>query len=72
MTSCLYDLRQWEDFFAYPGNALLQKLDDRITSGDAMGTARMVQQISAVISSRSYRGNGDWEATIRRTWSPRS
>ena len=62
VAACLSDLRQWEDFFAYPGGALLRKLDDRIASGDAMGTARLIQQISAAISSHSYRGNvGDWE-----------
>ena len=63
VTSCLSELRHWEDFFAYPGGALLQKLDDRIASGDAMGTARLIHQISAAISSHSYRDNvGDWEA----------
>jgi len=62
VTSCLSDLRPWEDFFAYPGGVLLQKVDDRIASGDAMGTARLIHQISAAISSRSYRENvGDWE-----------
>jgi arginine decarboxylase len=62
VASCLSDLRPWEDFFAYPGGALLHKVDDRISSGDAMGAARLIQQISAAISSRSYRGHlGDWE-----------
>jgi arginine decarboxylase len=63
VTACLTDLRQWEDFFAYPGVALLRKTEERIASGDATGTARLVQQIFAAISSHSYRGNpADWEA----------
>ena len=33
------DLRQWENFFAYPGPALLKKIEDRITQGVAAGTA---------------------------------
>ncbi len=62
VASRLADLRQWEDFFAYPGGALLRRLDERIASSDAMGTARLIQRISAAISSHSYRGNvGDWE-----------
>src|SRR5207253_904074 len=35
------ELRQWEDFFAYPGEALLRTLGERITSGDATGTAHL-------------------------------
>jgi len=63
VAACLAELRQWEDFFAYPGGALLRKVDDRIASGDATGTARLIQQIGAAVSSHSYRGNaGDWEA----------
>ncbi len=40
------ELRQWEDFFAYPGQALLKLLEERIASSDAVGTARLVQSIS--------------------------
>ena len=60
---CLAELRQWEDFFAYPGEALLRAVDDRVAAGDAAGTARLVQQISMALISRSYRDNAsDWEA----------
>src|SRR5215813_5545206 len=63
VASCLSELRQWEDFFAYPGIAMLRKVEDRISDGDATGTARLIQQISAALSSHSYRDNGsDWEA----------
>ena len=63
VAGCLAELRQWEEFFAYPGTALLRKVDERIASSDAMGAARLIQQISAAVSSHSYRGNvGDWES----------
>ncbi len=56
------ELRQWEDFFAYPGPVLLRTLDERIASGDATGTARLVQSISAALLTHSFRTNlADWE-----------
>jgi arginine decarboxylase len=56
------EIRQWEDFFAYPGAVLLRTLDERIASGDAAGTARLVQSISAALLTHSYRTNlADWE-----------
>jgi arginine decarboxylase len=56
------DLRQWEDFFAYPGSVLLKTLQERIDSNDATGTARLAQSISAALLTHSYRTNaGDWE-----------
>src|SRR5437867_2669306 len=44
VAACLSDLKQWEDFFAYPGATLLRKVDDRIASGDAMGAARLTSR----------------------------
>ena len=62
VTACLTELRQWEDFFAYPGAFLLRKVDERIASSDALGAARLVRQISSALVSHSYRGNlSDWE-----------
>src|SRR5438874_8178685 len=56
------ELRQWEDFFAYPGEALLRTLGERITSGDATGTAHLAQSISTALLTHSYRTNlADWE-----------
>ena len=56
------DLRQWENFFAYPGPALLKTVEDRITQGDAAGTTRLIQSISAALLTHSYRTNAaDWE-----------
>jgi len=56
------ELRQWEDFFAFPGPALLKTLEERIASGDASGTARLAQSISTALLTHSYRTNpGDWE-----------
>ena len=56
------ELRQWEDFFAYPGEALLRTLGERITSGDATGTAHLSQSISTALLTRSYRTSlTDWE-----------
>ncbi len=58
-----HELRQWEDFFAYPGQALLNLLDERITSSDAVGAARLVQSISTALVTHSYRSNvQDWES----------
>src|SRR5215471_2780170 len=56
------ELRQWEDFFAYPGGALLGTLGERISSGDATGTAHLAQSISTALLTHSYRTNlADWE-----------
>jgi arginine decarboxylase len=38
VSTSLQELRQWEDFFAYPGPTLIRTLEERITSGDATGT----------------------------------
>jgi len=57
------ELRHWEDFFAYPGQALLRTLEERIASGDATGTARLTQAISTALLTHSYRSNlSDWES----------
>jgi arginine decarboxylase len=57
------ELRQWEDFFAYPGPALLAMLDQRIASGEAASAARHVQSISSALLTHSYRTNlADWES----------
>jgi arginine decarboxylase len=57
------ELRQWEDFFAYPGQKLLASLEERIGSGDAAGTARLVQSIGNALLTHSYRTNvTDWES----------
>ena len=37
------ELREWEDYFAYPGLNLLATLKERITSGDAVGTTRLLR-----------------------------
>jgi arginine decarboxylase len=62
VSASLQELRQWEDFFAYPGHALLKALSERIEAGDAMGTVRLAQTISAALLTHSYRNNlSDWE-----------
>jgi arginine decarboxylase len=62
VSTSLAELRQWEDFFAYPGRALLRTLDERIAAGDASGTSRLVQSISTSLLTHSYRNNtADWE-----------
>jgi len=56
------ELKQWEDFFAYPGPVMLRTLEERIASGDAAGTSRLVQSISTALLTHSYRTNvADWE-----------
>jgi arginine decarboxylase len=58
-----HELRQWEDFFAYPGQALLKILGERINSGDATGTTRLAQSISAALLTHSYRTNpASWQS----------
>jgi arginine decarboxylase len=57
------ELLQWEDFFAYPGPILLKTLSERIAGGDAPGTVRLAQAISAALLTHSYRTNlSDWES----------
>lgn len=57
------ELRQWEEFFAYPGPALLNLVRERISEGDITGTVRLVQAISAALLTHSYRTNAaDWES----------
>ncbi len=57
------ELRQWEDFFAYPGHSLQKSLEERISSGDPIGTARLAQSVSAALLTHSYRANvSDWES----------
>lgn len=56
------ELRQWEDFFAYPGHELMRTLSERIDSGDATGTVRLAQTVSTALLTHSYRTNlADWE-----------
>ena len=61
-TACFAELRQWEDFFAFPGPALLKALEESITRGDGIGTVGFVQRISAALLTHSYRTHdADWE-----------
>ncbi|HEY7097774.1 MAG TPA: hypothetical protein VH437_13700 [Terriglobales bacterium] len=63
VSAAFHELRQWEDFFAYPGPTLLKTMEDRIATGDATGTARLAQSISAALLTHSYRSNlSDWES----------
>jgi arginine/lysine/ornithine decarboxylase len=56
-------LEPMEAFQAYPGGRLLNSIKDRLTAGDALGTARLVQRVSSALMSRSYRSDaGEWEA----------
>src|SRR3954451_7101781 len=62
VNNALEELRAWEDYYAYPGPVLLNSLNERITSGDAVGTARLARVLSGAIVTHSYRNNvGDWE-----------
>jgi arginine/lysine/ornithine decarboxylase len=75
VSAAFVELRQWEDFFAFPGPALLKTLEERIAAGDAIGTVAMVQKISAALLTHSYRSNvGDWEndeqSTSFTSWLP--
>lgn len=72
VSAILQELRQREDFFAYPGPILLRDLEERIASNDAAGTLRLVQFITTALLSRSYRCSPtDWEgeeARKHRLW----
>src|SRR5690242_3229364 len=62
VSTSLQELRQWEDFFAYPGPSLIRTLEERIVAGDATGCARLVQAISTALLTHSYRSNAsDWD-----------
>jgi arginine decarboxylase len=62
VATSLNDLRQWEDFHAYPGPALLNLLGERVKSGDSVGAARLARMISTAVVTHSYRANvGEWE-----------
>jgi arginine decarboxylase len=62
VSTSLAELRQWEDFFAFPGQALLRALEERVASGDPAGTTRLAQSISTALLTHSYRTNhADWE-----------
>jgi arginine decarboxylase len=48
-------LRPLESLQAYPGSRLVGRLEERIASGDAQGTVRLITRISDALMSRSYR-----------------
>src|SRR6188508_631634 len=51
-----------EDFQAYPGAKVMSAIKQRAASGDAMGTARLVQRVSSALMSKSYRSDaGEFE-----------
>ena len=56
------ELKQWEDYFAYPGPNLMRTLEESIASNDARRTVRLVQSIDVALLTHSYRSNpADWE-----------
>jgi arginine decarboxylase len=66
--NCFQELQQWEDFFAYPGQKLLASINERVVSGDAAGSARLIQSISTALLTHSYRTNvTDWESEDQST-----
>jgi arginine decarboxylase len=61
VANALTELRQWEDFFAYPGPQLLSRLEERIAAGDGPATVRIAQTLSRALLTHSYRTNSlDW------------
>src|SRR6266478_2344740 len=61
-SSAFAELRQWEDFFAFPGPGLLKTLHERLAAGDAIGTVGLAQKISTALLTHSYRTNtAGWE-----------
>src|SRR5690349_164970 len=61
------ELKQWEDYFAYPGAILMRNLEESISAGDARRTARLAQLIDVALLTHSYRSNAaDWEGEEQR------
>ena len=56
----LEGLRPFESLQAYPGSRLVGALAERISSGDARGSLRLAQRVSAALMSRAYR-NEAWD-----------
>jgi arginine decarboxylase len=67
----LEELLPLEDFHAYPGARLLGAMRERISAGDAMGTARLAQRMSSALMSRSYRRDPSEWRSRRRPPAPR-
>jgi arginine decarboxylase len=62
VSAAFAELRQWEDFFAFPGPALMKTVQERVAAGDPIGTVGMVQKISAALLTHSYRTDvSEWE-----------
>src|ERR1700757_1827425 len=62
VSAAFVELRQWEDFFAFPGPALMKTVQERIAAGDPIGTVGMVQKISAALLTHSYRTDvSEWD-----------
>src|SRR5436305_5627785 len=56
------ELKQWEDYFAYPGPILMRSLEESIASDDARRTVRLVQLIDVALLTHSYRSNpSEWD-----------
>ena len=61
VANAVSDLKQWEDFFAYPGQQLLSRLEEKVAANDATGTTRLAQSLSNALLTHSYRTNlHDW------------
>ncbi len=66
-------IRPFESLQAFPGLRLLKSLEERVSSGDAHGTVRIVQRVSSALMSRNYRSEaGDWDNDEEGTGSERS
>ena len=58
-------LRPFESLQAYPGPRLLAALTERVSSGDARGTLRLVQRVSSALMSRAYRSESGEQVATR-------
>ncbi len=63
VSAAFVELRQWEDFFAFPGPALMKMVQERVAAADPIGTVGMVQTISAALLTHSYRTDAsEWDS----------
>jgi arginine/lysine/ornithine decarboxylase len=58
----LAELTPTEEFYAYPGIALLDVLGEHVAENDTEGSAALVRRITRALLTRSFRQNaGEWE-----------
>src|SRR3954469_15622113 len=59
----LSQLETLEGYYAYPGPALIQRLRERVSSGDAAGFADLARRVAKTVLAGTYRRDSSaWDA----------